>query len=202
MLFIAGMMEGKIVELPAKSVAACVSSILLWCNESPLRNSEFFIPNLIESELFFSVFIYLRLLFVCYLFGNKISYTFSKVCSLLTNRSNKLFLSWVVNSEYLTLSLAKLASFNKLSSNSYASSLFSSNRPIFFFPTISALSRLLMTFLRTSSTQSTNRFSKSPFSMLSLTCLPFSFLSSFLILSPRTLSSLTASLRFVSKAYT
>jgi hypothetical protein len=71
----------------------------------------------------------------------------------------------------------KLANLRRLSSNSFASSLFSSNFPIFFLPMISALSRLLMTFLLTSSTQSTNRFSISPRSITSFTFLDFSFLS-------------------------
>ena len=150
--------------------------------ESPFKKSDF-IPIFIVSELFFKVVICLKLELLCpselppCFLGKSISYIFSNVFSLFTNKSSRLFLSYDVNSVNLTLSFARLASLSKLSSNSLASALFSSNLPIFFFPIISAFNLLLITFLLTSSTQSTNRFSRSPFSMTSLTFLAFSFLS-------------------------
>lgn len=150
------------------------------------------------SELFLSADICFReLIFCCWTFwrlGNKISYTFNKVFSLFTNRSNKLFRSWVVNSENLTFSLARFANLSKLSSNSLASSLFSSNLPIFFLPMISDLSLRLMTFLLTSSTQSTNRFSRSLFYRTSLTFLDFSWRNCFFRRSNLCLCSLILSL--------
>jgi len=45
MLFIAGRILGKNVELFWNSVFAWVSSRLLWCKESPFKNSYLF-PNL------------------------------------------------------------------------------------------------------------------------------------------------------------
>ena len=126
---------------------------MVWAN---LDVSE----NFIVSELFLNVLTFFKAL-VALSFGKSISYTVISVNSLFTNRSSKLLLSVALNSWYLTLSLAKLASLTKLSSNSFASSLFSSNLPIFFFPMISAFNLLLMTFLLTSSTHSTKRFSKS-----------------------------------------
>ena len=61
MLFIAGRILGRMVEFYCMSVAACVSSMLLWWRESPFKKS-FFYPILMVSELFLRVAICLRLL--------------------------------------------------------------------------------------------------------------------------------------------